>query len=78
MDHYYYNILLRIIKYLLLRITTSLLHHCYIIVTSLLQMGNHVIMIPLLRVTQRVGLYYCNIITFYYVIITPGSTITHY
>ena len=36
-------------------------------------MENHVIMIQLLRIIQRVGLHYCIIITFYYyLIITPG------
>ena len=34
-------------------------------------------MIPLLRVMQRVSLYYYTIITYYHVIITPGSIITH-
>ena len=34
-------------------------------------------MIPLLRVMQRVSLYYYTIITYYHVIITPGSIINH-
>ena len=41
-------------------------------------MGNHVIMIPLLSVMQRVSLYYYIIMIYYYVIITQGSIITHY
>ena len=45
---------------------------------SLLQMENHVIMIPLLCIMQRAGLHYCNIITYCYVIITQCSIITHY
>ena len=45
-------------------------------ITSLLQTGNHVILIPLLRVVHRVNLHYYNIIT-YYVIIALGSVITH-
>ena len=71
---YYYKV---IITYCYI-ITTSLLHHYYIIITSLLPRENHVIMIPLLRIMQRVGLHYCIIITFHYVIITPGFIITHY
>ena len=59
-------------------VNTSLLHHCYIIVTSLLQMGNHVVIIPLSCVMQRVSLYYYTIITYYYVIISQGPIITHY
>ena len=41
-------------------------------------MENHVIMIPLLHIMQSVGLYYWIIITYHYIIITPGSIITHY
>ena len=41
-------------------------------------MGNHVMMIPLLRVLPGGGLYYYIVITYYYVIITTGSIITHY
>jgi len=33
---------------------------------------------PLLRVMQRASFCYYLIITYYYVIITPGSIITHY
>ena len=72
--HYYYTLLhkllLHIITNSLLRIITSLLYHYYIIITSLLQMENHVIMIPLLRFMQRVGLYHCILIMYYDVIIT--------
>ena len=35
-------------------------------------------MIPLLCVMQRVRLYYCTIIMYYSIMITPGSIITHY
>ena len=61
-------------------IIKSLLHHYYIIIISLLQMENHVIMIPLFCIMQSVGLHYCIItsITYYYVIITQGSIVTHY
>ena len=59
---YYYNII------------TSLLRHYNVIITSLLQKGNHVIMITLLHVMQTACLYYYVIITYYYVIIT----ITHF
>ena len=52
----YYYVLLHII-------IASLLHHYYFITTSLLQIGNCVIMIPLLRVMQRVSLHYYTIIT---------------
>ena len=62
----------------LLRIITSLLYDYYMNITWLLQMGNHVIMIPLCRVMQRVSIYYYTIFLYYYVIITPGSIITHY
>ena len=59
-------------------IIISFLHYHYAILASWLQMGNHVIMIPLLRVMQRVSLYYYFIITHFYIIITPGSIETHY
>ena len=35
-------------------------------------------MIQLLRIMQRVGLHYCIIISYYYVIIIQGGFITHY
>ena len=35
-------------------------------------------MITLLRVMQRASLCYYTIITYYFVIITPGSIFTHY
>ena len=54
---------------------SSLLRYHYTIITSLLE--NYVIMIPLLRIMQRV-VYYVIIAPFYYVIITPDSIITHY
>ena len=59
--HYYicyYYILLQVYYYVLLHHFTSFLSHYYTILTSLLQMGNHEIMIPLLPVMQRGCLYY--------------------
>ena len=73
--HYFYALLFGYYYVLLLIIITSSLHN-YIMITSLLQTGNHVILIPLLRVVHRVNLHYYNIIT-YYVIIALGSVITH-
>ena len=57
-------------------IIALLLPDHYIIITSLLQMGNHVIMIALLRVVQRVSLHYYILITYYYAIIKTSSIIT--
>ena len=79
---YYYKI---IIKYYYI-IITLLLHCYYTINISLLYKGkykgNHGIMITLLRVMQSESatesLCYYTIITYYYVIITSGSIITHY
>ena len=34
-------------------------------------------MIPSLRIMQRVGLHYCIIIEYYYIIIAQDSIITH-
>ena len=72
-DHIdYYYVLSQIHNYVIL-------HPYYVIITLLLQMGNLVIMIPLLRASmRRVSLYYYTIVTYYYVIIIPGSIITHY
>ena len=70
----YYN---NIIMYYYI-IITLLLHHCYVIIISLLQNGNHVIMIASLHVMQMGCLHYYVIITHYYVITTQTSVITHY
>ena len=66
--HYYYTLhllLFRNITNSLLSIMTSLLHYYDIITTLLLQTGNHVIMIPRLRVKRNLPL-----LQYYYVIIT--------
>ena len=71
---YYYNF---IITYYYIIITLSL--HCYyVIIRSLLQNGNHVIMIALLHVVQMGCFHYYVIITHYSVIIPQTSVITYY
>ena len=71
---YYYKIIITY-NYIII---TPLLHRYYTIIISLLQKGNHVIMITLLRVMQSAS-HCCHAIIIYYcVIITPGSIITHY
>ena len=63
---------------ILLRIFTLLLHIYYIIITSLLQNGNHAIIIALLHVMQMGCLHYYVIIIHCYVIVIQTSVITHY
>ena len=77
---YYYKFIISyyyIIIYDYYMIITWLLPDYHVIITSLLQKGNHVIMIPLLRVMQRVCYHDYVVITYYYVIITKGPIITH-
>ena len=72
--NHYYNC---IITYYYI-IITLLLSHNYFIITSLLQKGNHVIMIALIHVMQMGCLHYYVIFTHFYANIAQTSIITHY
>ena len=56
---------------------TSLLCHWYVIIMSLLQMRNHVIMIPFLHIMQWVCSQFYITITCCYIMITKETIVTH-